>query len=173
MLPISLIGVQTYTLMVPALLLLMKFSAVVYSVSLCLTEICEYNLFFRVLEIHLFTHSLYRTRFAANEGLTKEAVRGYRPILRKEAILLSSGLLESPGALEKHLQRFAASEIMSILYDYPTLKNARDKALTAIHVFIDRMLTAAVFGTHLVKLFPWMMLIPERYVSIPLIRGAR
>ncbi|KAI0256926.1 cytochrome P450 [Lactifluus subvellereus] len=104
-----------------------------------------------------------RTRFAAYEGLTKVAVRNFQPILRKEAILLSSALLENPDALEKHFQRFAASEIMSILYDHTTHKNAHDKALTAIHVFIDRILTAAAFGAHLVESFPWMMLIPEGF----------
>ena len=95
------------------------------------------------------------------------AVREYHPILRKEAILLSSALLENPDAREKHFQRFVASAIMSILYDYPTLENEHDKTLTEINVFIDRILTAAVFGAHLVDFFPWMMLIPERYVSIP------
>ncbi|KAI0256927.1 cytochrome P450 [Lactifluus subvellereus] len=93
-----------------------------------------------------------RIRRAAYEGLTKVA-----------AILLSSALLENPDALEKHFQRFAASAIMSILYDYPTLENEHDKTLTEIHVFIDRILSATAFGAHLVELFPWMMLIPERF----------
>jgi hypothetical protein len=95
------------------------------------------------------------------------AVRDYHPILRKEAILLSSALLENPEALEKHFQRFAASTIMSILYDYPTLEDEHDKILTEIHAFIDYMSAAAAPGAHLVELFPWMMHIPERYVSIP------
>jgi hypothetical protein len=95
------------------------------------------------------------------------AVRDYHPILRKEATLLSSALLENPNALERHFQRFATSAIMSILYDYPTLENEHDKTITEIHVFIERILTAGASGAHLVELFPSMMLIPERYVSIP------
>ena len=94
-------------------------------------------------------------------------VRDYHPILRKEATILASALLENPDTLEKHFQRFAASAIMSVLYDYPTLENEHDKTLTEIHAFIDRMLAAAALGAHLVESFPWMMLIPERYVCIP------
>ncbi|KAI0256925.1 cytochrome P450 [Lactifluus subvellereus] len=104
-----------------------------------------------------------RNRRAAHEALTKVAVRDYHPILRKETTILASALLESPDALEKHFQRFAASAIMSVLYDYPTLENEHDKTLTEIHAFIDRMATAAALGAHLVELFPLMMLIPERF----------
>jgi hypothetical protein len=112
-------------------------------------------------------HSWRRTRRAAHEGLTKVAVCDYHPILRKESILLASALLENPDGLDKHFQRFAASAIMSILYDYPTLENEHDKTLTDIHAFIDRMSAASAPGAHLVELFPWMMHIPEKYVSIP------
>ncbi|KAI0256923.1 cytochrome P450 [Lactifluus subvellereus] len=104
-----------------------------------------------------------RNRRAAHEALTKVVICDYHPILRKETTILASALLESPDALEKHFQRFAASAIMSILYDYPTLENEHDKTLTEIHAFIDRMSAAAAAGAHLVELFPLMMLIPERF----------
>jgi hypothetical protein len=164
---ISSTGVQISTLIVLALSLPMKSSAVVYSPSPSHTGICEYIMSFEISETNLLNYSWRRTRRAAHEGLTKVAIRDYHPILRKEAILLSSALLENPEALEKHFQRFAASAIMSILYDHPTLENEHDKTLTAIHVFIDRISAAAGLGAHLVELFPWMMYIPERYVSTP------
>jgi cytochrome P450 len=119
-----------------------------------------------ISETNYLNHSWRRTRRAAHEGLTKVAVRDYHPILRTESILLSSALLENPEALEKHFQRFAASAIMSILYDYPTLEDEHDKTLKEIHAFIDRTSAAAAPGAHLVELFPWMMRIPKRYVSI-------
>ncbi|KAI9446207.1 cytochrome P450 [Lactarius indigo] len=103
-----------------------------------------------------------RTRRAAHEGLTKVAVREYHPILRKEATLLSSAILDDQGALEKHFQRFAASAIMSILYDYPTLENNNDETLKRIHKYISRVSKAAAPGAYLVELLPWMMYIPER-----------
>jgi cytochrome P450 len=140
-------------------------SAAVYSPPACHAVICVFFCSPDILETNYLDHSWRRTRRAAHEGLTKVAVRDYHPILRKEAILLSSALLENPNILEKHFQRFAASTIMSILYDYPTLQNEHDKTLTDIHAFIDRVSAAAAPGAHLVELFPWMMYIPERYVS--------
>ena len=93
------------------------------------------------------------------------AVRDYHPILRKEGIILSSALLQNSDAPEKPFQRFSASATMSILYDYPTLEHEYDETLTAIHAFIGRVSEAAVPGAYLVDLFPWMMHIPEKYVS--------
>ncbi|KAF8258627.1 cytochrome P450 [Lactarius quietus] len=106
-----------------------------------------------------------RTRRAAHEGLTKLAVRDYHPILRKEATLLSSAILDDEGSLEKHFQRFSASAIMSILYDYPTLKDEDDETVKRIHTVIDRLSKAAVPGTFLVELLPWMMHIPESFAK--------
>ncbi|KAH8980328.1 cytochrome P450 [Lactarius hatsudake] len=106
-----------------------------------------------------------RTRRAAHEGLTKLAVRDYHPILRKEATILSSALLDDQGDLEKHFQRFAASSIMSILYDYPTLENNNDPTLKRIHMYISRVSKAAAPGAYLVELLPWMMYIPERFAK--------
>ena len=106
-----------------------------------------------------------RTRRAAHEVLTKAVVRDYHPVFCKEAILLSSTILDNPGALEKHIERSSASATMSILYDYPTLKNEHDETITQIRAFIDRMSAASAPGAFLVELFPWMILIPERYES--------
>jgi hypothetical protein len=76
-------------------------------------------------------------------------------------------MLETPDALDKHIQRSSASATMSILYDYPTLENdEHDKTLTGIHAFIDRLSAASTPGAHLVEVFPWMIHIPERYDSI-------
>ncbi|KAH9990619.1 cytochrome P450 [Russula vinacea] len=106
-----------------------------------------------------------RTRRAAHEVLTKEAVRDYHPILCKEATLLAVAMLENPDASDKHFQRSSASATMSILYDYPTLENEHDKTLTEIHAFIDRLSAASAPGAHLVELFPWMIHIPMRFAK--------
>jgi hypothetical protein len=95
--------------------------------------------------------------------LTKAIVREYHPVLCKEANLLVSAILKNPDALDKHIQRSTASATMTILYDYPTLRNEHDKTLTEIHAFINRLSAASAPGAHLVELFPWMMRIPERY----------
>ena len=98
--------------------------------------------------------------------LTKTMVRDYHPTFSKEALLLASSILESPKALEKHIERAAASATLSILYDYPTLENEHDKTVMEIHAFIDRMSAASAPGAYLVELFPWMIHIPERYTSM-------
>ena len=115
-----------------------------------------------------FPHRWRRTRRAAHEILTKVVVRDYHPVFCKEAILLASAILDKPDALDKHIQRSSASATMSILYDYPTLEDEHDEAITQIHTFVDRISAASVPGTYLVDLFPWMIHIPERYLSISL-----
>jgi hypothetical protein len=163
LLQISSTAVQTFTLIALASSWLMISSAVVYSVPPCHTVTGERVISSKHSEIDL-DYSWRRYRRAASRELTKAAVRGYHPILKKEAVLFSSALFENPDSLEKHLKRFSASAILSILYDYPTLKNDHDKTLTGIHAFIDLMSAAAIPGTYLVDLFPWMMHIPERCV---------
>jgi hypothetical protein len=98
--------------------------------------------------------------------LTKAAVRDYRPVFFKEAILLASAILKTPDALGGHFKRAAASAIMSILYDHPTLENEHDKAITEVHELVERLAAAAAPGAHLVELFPWMIHIPERQVFV-------
>lgn len=71
-------------------------------------------------------------------------------------------MLANPGDLEKNFHRTAASAIMSILYDYPTLETGNDKNVKEIHAFVDFVTTAAAPGAYFVELFPWMMYIPER-----------
>jgi hypothetical protein len=100
-------------------------------------------------------------RRAAHEALTKAAVQRYYPIQTKEATILVSALLANPENREQHFQRTAASAIMSITYDYPTLTSGKDKAVQDI----DRILnwaSRATVGTSLVEFFPWMIHIPQR-----------
>ena len=130
------------------------------------TETCELVTFLQELSITFLTHSWRRSRRAAHEGLSKSAVRSYHMILRKEGVLLASALLENPRALEKLFQRTAASAIMSIVYDYPTLEIENDKNVKDIRVFNERMSKAGAPGAYLVELFPWMVYIPEMYVLV-------
>jgi hypothetical protein len=81
----------------------------------------------------------------------------------KEATILVSSLLK-PSAnlkLDEHFKRLAASTIMSILYDYPTIMS-EDPALQKIEIYNDRMSRAAAVGSYFVDIFPWMNYIPAR-----------
>ena len=118
-----------------------------------------------VLSLDCLAHSRWRrSRRAAHQSLTKSAVFDYHNILRKEGVLLASALLADPGASEKHFKRTAASAIMSIVYDYPTLETENEQNVKGIFAYINRVSAAAAPGAHLVELFPWMLRIPERSV---------
>jgi hypothetical protein len=83
----------------------------------------------------------------------------------KEATILASSLLSSStGAkLEKQFHRVAASMILSIVYDYPTLESIEDPTLQKIEGYVLRLSHAAMPGSYFVNIFPWMLHIPERF----------
>jgi len=105
-------------------------------------------------------------RRAAHEALTKKAVQSYHPILMKEATILVSSLL-TPSATaslspDKQFQRLAASTIMSIVYDYPTIISEHDDAIEKIEEYILRVGHAATPEAYFVNIFHWMVHIPAR-----------
>ncbi|KAI0306360.1 hypothetical protein B0F90DRAFT_1814272 [Multifurca ochricompacta] len=62
------------------------------------------------------------------------------------------------------IARFSVSAVMSIFYDYSTLENEDDQTLMEIRAFINCLSDAAVPDAYLVRLFPWIMHIPEREI---------
>jgi hypothetical protein len=103
-------------------------------------------------------------RRAAHEALTKKAVKNYNQIQTKEATILVSSLLMPSSNLnqDRHFKRLAASTIMSILYDYPTIMSEHDHAVEKIERYINRTSDAAGMGAYFVDIFPWMKHVPER-----------
>ena len=103
-------------------------------------------------------------RRAAHEALTKKAIQSYHPIQTKEATILVSSLLMPSANLKQdgHFKRLAASTIMSIVYDYPTIFSERDHGVEGIEKFNDRVGYALGMGSYFVDIFPWMKHIPER-----------
>lgn len=109
--------------------------------------------------------SLYRwrrLRRAAHEALTKRVIQDYHPIQTKEATILVSSLLTSSASLKMQFKRLAASTILSICYDYPTLVSEHDPTLEKIEEYNARTGAAALPGAYFVDMFPWMIYIPER-----------
>ena len=100
-------------------------------------------------------------RRAAHVALTKVAVQRYHPIETKEATILISALLTKPESREQHIQRTAASAIMSITYDHPTPTSGLEKAVKDTDRGVHQGARAAA-GTSLVEFFPWMIHIPQR-----------
>ena len=111
-------------------------------------------------------NSWRRLRRASHEALTKRVIQNYHPIQMKEATILVSSLLRN-SAIHKpdvHFKRLAASRIMSIVYDYPTILSDHDQAVAVegIEKFNDRLSLAVSMGSYFVDIFPWMKHIPAR-----------
>jgi hypothetical protein len=100
-------------------------------------------------------------RRAAHEALTKRVIQNYHPIQMKEATILVP-LLLMPSANLRLFRRLAASTIMSIVCDYPTVLSEHDDAVEETKVQ-RRMRHAVTMGSYFVDIFPLMKYIPERY----------
>jgi cytochrome P450 len=110
-------------------------------------------------------------RRASAEALTKRMVQKYQPIQTKEANILVSSLLTPSADLrqDRHFKRLAASTIMSIVYDYPTIMSEHDHVVEEIERYNDRLSHAFIVGSYFVDIFPWMNHIPARFW--PFFRG--
>jgi cytochrome P450 len=120
----------------------------------------------RVLTMRVYFHSWRRMRRSAHEALTKVSVQRYHPIQEKEATILVSTLLANddtanPENRERHFQRTAASAILSILYDYPTLASWQDKAAQDMNRPVQEIKQAA-YWMSLVEICPWLLYVPQR-----------
>ena len=102
-------------------------------------------------------------RKAAHEGLNKGVVKVFHETQTKEALLLAAGGLAEPAQWDKHLRRAAASMVLSVVYDQPTIKSEQDRNVKLINDFVQRLTRAAYPGAHLVEFFPWMLYIPSRH----------
>ena len=114
-----------------------------------------------------YFHSWRRLRRAAHEALTKVAVQRYHPIETKEATILVSALLANPENKEQHVQRTAASAIMSISYDHPTLTSGQDKGVQDMDRLVHWGARAVTGTSFLVEFFPWMIHVPQRSIISP------
>ena len=104
-------------------------------------------------------------RRAAHEALTKRAIQNYQPMQTKEATIPVSSLLRHSDNRKQdgHFKRLAASTIMSILYDYPTILSDHDHAVEGIEKFDDYFAQTLTTGSYYVDIFPWMKYIPAMY----------
>ncbi|KAI9443308.1 cytochrome P450 [Lactarius indigo] len=106
-----------------------------------------------------------RMRKAAHEGLNKGVVKDFHGTQTKEALILASDGLSDPTEWDKHLRRAAASMVLSVVYDQPTIKPGQDHDVKLINDFVQRLTRAAYPGAHLVEFFPWMRYIPSRFAT--------
>ncbi|KAI0260782.1 cytochrome P450 [Gloeopeniophorella convolvens] len=106
-----------------------------------------------------------RMRKAAHEGLHKSASKAFNRIQITEAILLTCGVLQSPGQWEKHMRRFTASMIMTAVYDTPAIQSLEDERVRRINDHVMRVAMSTLPGSHWVELLPWMKYIPSKFAT--------
>ncbi|KAH9992003.1 cytochrome P450 [Russula compacta] len=106
-----------------------------------------------------------RMRRAAHEGLHRSAAKTFNNVQMMEAILLASGILESPEQWEKHMRRFTASMIMTVVYDTPAIHSIEDESVRRINDHVMRVALSALPGSHWVELLPWMKRIPSKFAK--------
>jgi hypothetical protein len=102
-------------------------------------------------------------RKASHEGLNKSVVRDFYETQTKEALILAAAGLAESAQWDKHLRRAAASMVLSIVYDKPTIRTEQDVNVKLINDFVQRLTRAAIPGAHFVEFFPWMLYIPSRH----------
>ncbi|KAI9457954.1 cytochrome P450 [Lactarius psammicola] len=106
-----------------------------------------------------------RFRRVAVEGFSKSTVPRFHPIQGREAITLALALIMNPSNLLRHLQRHAASNMLSINYHFPPVDSEDDPAVVGITNHNDRLLHELQPGNRLVEYFTWMRYIPSRFAK--------
>ncbi|KAH9022346.1 cytochrome P450 [Lactarius pseudohatsudake] len=106
-----------------------------------------------------------RFRRLAVEGFSKSAVRHFRPIQGREALMLALALMKNPSTLEKHLQRHAGSVMLSVNYHLPPIDSEHDPVVVRVAKQVERLLHEVQPGARLVEFFTWMRYIPSRFAK--------
>jgi hypothetical protein len=106
--------------------------------------------------------SWYRMRKAASAGFNKSSSKGFWEKQMTEAVLLACDWLSNPAQWERHLRRAAASTTLSIVYGHPPLTSDQHHTVEVVNNFTERLLEAALIGSHLVHFFPWLRYLPSR-----------
>ena len=103
-----------------------------------------------------------RMRKAANERFNRSSVKRFYETETTDAVLLACSWLINPAKWDQHLRRVAASTTLSVIYGYPPLTSEENHTVEVINDFSKRVFTAALMGSHLVHVFPWLRYLPSR-----------
>ncbi|OSX56954.1 hypothetical protein POSPLADRAFT_1158493 [Postia placenta MAD-698-R-SB12] len=113
----------------------------------------------------VITHMTYGDRFRkhrrwiSNAFQDKHSLGSYRPLQRREAYMLLSGLLQSPELFRSHIKRFAAAMILQIAYGH-SVTSLDDKFIHLAERAGKETVEYGSAGVMLVDLFPFLKHIP-------------
>ncbi|KAI0027870.1 cytochrome P450 [Vararia minispora EC-137] len=111
-----------------------------------------------------------RMRRAVNEAFRPSAAAKYHTIEADKAAQLALALANDPhatvsGGYSHHYASYAASVVLAITYDLPVLNTGKDGIIDTVEHIARDLARAAAPGTHLVDLFPWMLIMPVRFAK--------
>ncbi|ETW77818.1 cytochrome P450 monooxygenase 60 [Heterobasidion irregulare TC 32-1] len=105
--------------------------------------------------LHIFlaryTDVWRRMRKATHECMRKNIVHRYHPNQRREAIIMASDMLTSPQNWKSHIERNAASFIMSFVYDSDPILSEKDSRAHRMTEVINGLASASLPGAHLLS----------------------
>ncbi|KAK7057911.1 cytochrome P450 [Favolaschia claudopus] len=101
-----------------------------------------------------------RMRKAAHDATGPQIVKTYHPLMEREALALTSQMLNFPTQFNDHIKRASASLLMAIVYGTPIM-HSDDPLVEAIQQHVARNLASAAPGAFLVEYFTWMEKLPR------------
>lgn len=96
-----------------------------------------------------------------HQSFRPNAVKDYLPIQLRKVRQLLQGIMEAPEHYQRHIELFASSVIMSVVYDYETKANDDPLLLTAekaIKVFLE---VASPQTSAILETFPFLLNLPS------------
>ncbi|KAE9397733.1 cytochrome P450 [Gymnopus androsaceus JB14] len=100
-----------------------------------------------------------RMKSAATQCLTFNIAQEYTPLQEIESLLLLRALIDAKGDVDGPVRRSAAASIMKVVYNY-NMKAGHDPVVAQIETYVDRMLKAALPGSYIVDIFPFLNRLP-------------
>ncbi|KAJ7721504.1 cytochrome P450, partial [Mycena metata] len=107
-----------------------------------------------------YSHQWRKLRRATQEGLRPNS-NTFHPVQEREALVLARTILSKPEDWFSHMNRTAASIIMSVAYGLPPLLENNDPVVRAVRAYTERLAKAVSPGAYLVELLPWMRHLPS------------
>ena len=120
-----------------------------------------YNEYWR--RLRKMFHLRYKCRADVDSnhiGLMKSAALSYRPIQENESKRLAMDLVRNPTMFERHLERYAASVVMTVAYGR-RVDHMNDPAVQMVLEMMQYMASLNVPGRFLAESFPVLAKFPD------------
>ncbi|KAK7462926.1 hypothetical protein VKT23_007506 [Stygiomarasmius scandens] len=117
----------------------------------------------RNLDMVLISHTerWRKMRRASETALGLRMAMNYQYKQAEESVLLAHDLLKKSSDWKFHTHRTASSNILSIVYDLPSVQSSNDPILAFMDYYVSRSAEALLPGSHMVDTFPILDYLPD------------